>query len=86
MANKWQENGQLGCFSLTEKFAGKTVNYLFVSFPLPLHFPSFLFFMFMCFCDSVKTFNSVEYVFLLSIIIRLTMYLMLDCMYFYKYF
>lgn len=24
MANKWQEDGQLGCFSLTEKFAGET--------------------------------------------------------------
>jgi hypothetical protein len=24
-ANKWQEDGKLGCFSLTEKFAGKTV-------------------------------------------------------------
>jgi hypothetical protein len=31
-ANRWQEDGKLGCFSLTEKFAGKTVihylNYL----------------------------------------------------------
>jgi hypothetical protein len=31
-ANRWQEDGKLGCFSLTEKFAGKTAIHCFYSF------------------------------------------------------